>query len=169
LTVGNYIGIIIPILSIGFFMLFNLGLSQSANLALHAALLLAEESCRSGELLTVREISQRLSASRSHLAKVMQRLAAKGLVESYRGRKGGFRLARPASRIALMDLVEAVDDSLPTGGCLLGEPVCRSGSCLLSDLVDEVGGRIVDSLSQATLMELVCSQKERAGKAREGP
>lgn len=147
---------------------FKLGLSQSANLALHASLLLAEESCRNGGLLTVREISRRLSASRSHLAKVMQRLAGKGMVESFRGRRGGFRLARPASRIALMDLVEAVDGAPPSRGCLLGDPVCRGGSCLLSDLVDEVGGRIVDSLSKATLMELVCSQKRRAGKTREG-
>ncbi|MBD3369868.1 Rrf2 family transcriptional regulator [Candidatus Fermentibacteria bacterium] len=143
-------------------MAFDLGLSQAANLAVHAGLLLAEESEGDGGRLTVAEMSESLSVSRSHLAKVLQRLAREGLVESCRGRAGGFRLARPAFDISLMELVEAVDGPSLTGGCLLGDPVCRRGECVLSNLVDEVGNRVIESLSEATLMEFVCSQNEGA-------
>lgn len=141
-------------------MTFDLGLSQAANLAVHAGLLLAEESEDDGGRLTVAEMAESLSVSRAHLAKVLQKLGREGLVESCRGRAGGFRLARSACEVSLMELVEAVDGPSLTGGCLLGDPVCRRGECVLSNLMDEVGDRVVESLSRATLMEFVCSQKE---------
>jgi Rrf2 family protein len=43
------------------------------------------------------------------LLKVLGALARAGLVQSLKGPKGGYRLARPAARITLLDIVEAVD------------------------------------------------------------
>lgn len=44
-----------------------------------------------------------------YLAKHLQALSAAGLVESVPGPKGGYRLARPASEITVLDVVLAVD------------------------------------------------------------
>jgi Rrf2 family protein len=45
----------------------------------------------------------------AYLAKHMQALARDGIVETVKGPRGGYRLARPADEITLLDIVEAVD------------------------------------------------------------
>ena len=44
-----------------------------------------------------------------YLAKAMQQLAAAGIVTAVPGRRGGYRLARSADQITLLDIVDAVD------------------------------------------------------------
>ena len=43
------------------------------------------------------------------LAKTLQQLVRKRLLDSEKGRNGGFRLGRPAKRISLLDVIEAVE------------------------------------------------------------
>jgi Rrf2 family protein len=45
----------------------------------------------------------------AYLAKHLQQLAGAGIVESTAGRRGGYRLARPASEITFAEVVEAVE------------------------------------------------------------
>lgn len=45
----------------------------------------------------------------AYLAKHLQQLVAAGILESVPGRKGGYRLARAAAEIRLLDVVEAID------------------------------------------------------------
>lgn len=52
-----------------------------------------------------------------YLAKAMQQLAAAGIVSSVPGRRGGYRLARPATEISLLDIVFAVDGDTPAFRC----------------------------------------------------
>jgi Rrf2 family protein len=47
----------------------------------------------------------------AYLAKHLQLLAQAGIVESTAGRKGGYRLARPAADISMLDIVLAVEGS----------------------------------------------------------
>ncbi|MFA0750852.1 MAG: hypothetical protein SLRJCFUN_001255 [Candidatus Fervidibacter sp.] len=57
-------------------------------------------------------------------AKVLQRLALAGLLESSRGQKGGFRLRRTPDTITLADIVASVDGTESWDGCVLGLPQC---------------------------------------------
>ena len=52
-----------------------------------------------------------------YLAKSLQALTRAGITESTPGRKGGFRLARPATDISLLDLVQAIDGDDPAFTC----------------------------------------------------
>jgi Rrf2 family protein len=45
----------------------------------------------------------------AYLAKHLQQLVAAGILESVPGRRGGYRLARPAADIPLLDVVQAID------------------------------------------------------------
>lgn len=54
---------------------------------------------------------------RDYLAKSLQQLAAAGIIESARGRIGGYRLARPAEMITVLDVVEALEGSDPSFRC----------------------------------------------------
>lgn len=53
----------------------------------------------------------------SYLAKHLQALSTAGIVESVTGRKGGYRLARPADEIAVLDVVLAVEGDDPAFRC----------------------------------------------------
>jgi Rrf2 family protein len=53
----------------------------------------------------------------AYLAKHLQALANEGIVESVAGRKGGYRLAKPAHLISLIDVIDAIEGSGPAFRC----------------------------------------------------
>lgn len=135
--------------------------SEAANLAVHACAFLAA----GGERMSAGRLAEMMDVSQSHLAKVLQRLAAEGLLESTRGAAGGFRLARPAGELTLLELVETVDGPLDEGGCLLGKPVCGRDSCLFTDLMEKTGSMVRRKLESVTLAEFT---SEMPGFGRTG-
>jgi Rrf2 family protein len=110
--------------------------------------LLASQNRRN---LSAREMASALKVSVHHLSKVMQRLARAGLVDSVRGPHGGFKLARRASAITLLQIYEAIEGALPTKQeCLLHKPAC-SGKCILGGLMSKMSGEVRDYLARTTL------------------
>lgn len=127
-----------------------LRISEAASLALHAMGLMAQTRRRwSNE-----ELAGRLRASVHHLAKVMQRLVKAGVIRSVRGPHGGFELVRAPETISLVDIYEAVEGPLPAPDCLLGEPLCRGGDCMLGDLLHSVHNQVHHYLSNTTLAHM---------------
>jgi Rrf2 family protein len=135
--------------------------SEAANLALHACAFLAA----GGGRMSAGRLAELMDVSQSHLAKVLQRLASEELLESTRGATGGFRLARPAEELTLLELVETVDGPLEEGGCLLGKPVCGRDSCLFTDLMQRTGSMVRRKLESVTLAEFT---SEMPGFGRTG-
>ncbi|MFH1058619.1 MAG: Rrf2 family transcriptional regulator [Pseudomonadota bacterium] len=127
-----------------------LKISEAASLALHTMVLLAANP---GRTLATRDIAALLRVSEAHLAKVLQRLARSGLVNSQRGPKGGFNLARPPEAISLLEVYEAVEGPLEERSCLLGQPVC-GGECLLGGLLQKVAAEVSSYFSQTRLSDL---------------
>jgi len=126
-------------------------ISEAASLGLHTMALLAREP---GVRLSTQDLAGRLGGSEHHLAKVMRRLARGGFVDSTRGPGGGFRLARSAGKIKLLEIYEAVEGPLRDAGCLLGEPICRGGECPLGEVIHAVHKQVRDHLSKTTLAAL---------------
>ena len=126
-------------------------ISEAASLGLHTMALLARHS---EQRCTNQEIAHVLKGSSHHLAKVMQRLVRVGLVDSIRGPQGGFRLARPAEQITLLEIYEAVEGPLQQAGCLSAEPVCRGKSCLLGRTVQAIHEQLRNFLGETSLLEL---------------
>jgi len=121
-------------------------------LAMHAVVLLA---ARPGQRLCTARMAETLGASEAHLAKVMQRLGRAGLVRSARGRGGGFVLARRPERISLLEVYQAVEGPVPTGGCLFEKPVCSGQRCILGSLVARVNRQAREYLARTMLSDLV--------------
>lgn len=63
-------------------------------------------------LVTLGEISQRQNVSLPYLEQLFVKLRRAGLVASVRGPGGGYRLARPASEIRVVDVLAAVDETV---------------------------------------------------------
>ncbi len=126
-------------------------ISEAASLGLHTMALLAGQN---QQRRTNQEIAEALQASSHHLAKVMQRLVRAGLVDSAVGPQGGFRLARPAQDVRLLDIYEAIEGPLGAAACLLGKPICRGTDCVLGELVEKVNRQIRSYLADTTLATL---------------
>lgn len=72
---------------------------------------------RGDGLATIHEISEVYSVSNNHLMKVVQHLAAKGYVETTRGKGGGIRLARKPDFINLGEVVRDCEQDFTIVEC----------------------------------------------------
>ena len=91
-------------------------LSQKAKYALRALLVLAEHH-DAPEPLPISEIADREQISRKFLETILVELRDRGLVESQRGRHGGYRLARPPAAINFSEAIRAIDGPLAPIAC----------------------------------------------------
>lgn len=123
-------------------------ISEAATLALHAALRLAENPDR---VLGTGEIARELGVSEAHLSKVLQRLHRAGILSSVRGPQGGFKLAKPAGQVTLLELYETIEGKLETTVCLFGKPVCGRCCCVLGPLLRETSEKFRHHLQDTTL------------------
>ena len=101
----------------------------------------------------------------AYLQHLVQRLRRAELVESRRGAHGGYTLARPADRISMAEVVEALEGAIAPIECISadvdGGLVCtREGEpghdpCPTKLLWTRVQGSIVRTLTDMTLADLV--------------
>ena len=82
-------------------------LSDGVEWSLHCCSVLG--SLPAGVTLPGSRLAEFHDVPSSYLAKHLQALSAAGIVESVTGRRGGYRLARPADEISMLDVVLAVD------------------------------------------------------------
>ena len=66
----------------------------------------------SSELASLSDISRRQDISLPYLEQLFVKLRRFGLVDSVRGPNGGYRLARPATEIRIVDILKALDETM---------------------------------------------------------
>ncbi|SNY52560.1 RrF2 family transcriptional regulator [Paractinoplanes atraurantiacus] len=88
-------------------------MSGGVEWALHCTVVLsaAERPVPAARLAELHDVSA------SYLAKQLQALSRAEIIRSVQGHAGGYELARPASRITVLDVVEAVDGPQPAFVC----------------------------------------------------
>ncbi|HZY90054.1 MAG TPA: Rrf2 family transcriptional regulator [Gemmataceae bacterium] len=86
--------------------------------------------------------------------KVLKPLVSAGLLLSLKGPNGGYRLARPAARITLLEVVEAVDGPLPVHSPLALEGGERL-EARLGAVCQEVADLVRNRLGEARVSDLV--------------
>jgi len=128
-----------------------LKIPEAASLAIHSMAMLAGNP---GKLLTTREMAAELEASCAHLAKVMHRLEASGLVSSSRGPKGGYFLRLPPESITLKTIYEAVEGPIAPSRCLLETRICGGEKCAFGRLLASLDGQLREHLEKTRLSEL---------------
>lgn len=100
-------------------------------------------------------LAEELKLPGPYLAKILQSLVQGGLLESVRGPRGGFRLARPAQAITVGQVLEVIEGSEAMDGCLMGFATCGpENPCPLHEVWTEVKAQIDVSLTQATIQDL---------------
>jgi Rrf2 family protein len=113
------------------------------------------------------EIAERDGLPLAYLEHLVARLRKAGLIDSRRGARGGYMLARPAREITMAEVVEALEGSIAPIECISvsssGEVVCARESdlthvCPTKLLWTRVRGSIVSTLTQTTLADLLSAE-----------
>jgi Rrf2 family protein len=95
------------------------------------------------------------------LAKVLQRLAQEGFVASQHGKKGGYTLARPAGKISVAEVVEAIDGTLSLTECSSAEGAClQFETCNVKSPLQRLHDRVTGMLSRLTIAQMVEQESE---------
>ncbi|MCC5885007.1 MAG: Rrf2 family transcriptional regulator [Gammaproteobacteria bacterium] len=101
------------------------------------------------------DIATRQHISLAYLEQLFARLRRNGLVCSVRGPGGGYRLAEAGLDIAVVDIIDAVDESLDATRCGGGSD-CQDGrTCLTHELWSDLSSRIHAFLKGVTLGQII--------------
>jgi Rrf2 family protein len=102
------------------------------------------------------QIADRQQLSLSYLEQIFLRLRRAGLVDSARGRTGGYKLGRPASEIKVGEIMAAVEEETRMTRCMEGGIGCLGEErCLTHSLWHSLGGHIAAFLWDVTLAEVL--------------
>ena len=130
---------------------------KSTRYALYAAMELAREN--GGDQVTVAQVAGRYTIPGAVLAKVFQHLVRAGVAVGTRGTGGGYRLARKAGEVTLLEVIDAFEPSGTPGGCLLADTSddrCDLfPDCELREVIDEVDELVRCTFASITLETLV--------------
>jgi len=125
----------------------------------YAVMAMADLARHQGEEASVplSAIAERQQLSLAYLEQLFLRLRRAGLVESSRGRTGGYRLGRPAARIHVAEVMRAVEEETRMTRCMGdgGAPCMGDNRCITHSLWEALGGHIRFFLSTITLQEVL--------------
>ena len=109
-----------------------------------------------GKRASTQEIAERQSIPAPFLAKIISQLSLSGLVTTYRGAGGGVKLARPASEISLLEVIEALEGPIRLNRCLMGASYCpQEGKCPVHDIWARAQAELARSLGETTFDQLI--------------
>ncbi len=135
-----------------------LRISEAAAIALHAAVLLAQNPCT---LIQSRRIASILKVSEAHLSKVLLRLEKAGMVRSVRGPKGGYTLAKSGDTLTLLDIYEAIDGPLLLNNCILKNRICNGSSCIMGEVLKILNREFRNYISKTSLNNAFITYQNR--------
>ncbi len=108
------------------------------------------------ELVRIDDVTFIHGVSRPQVVKVVHKLGKAGFLETVRGRKGGFRLGRPAKDIIIGDIVRLTEGPLDVVECFNPEKnTCPLiGICKLSKKIQEATHAFMDVLDNVTIADI---------------
>jgi Rrf2 family iron-sulfur cluster assembly transcriptional regulator len=124
----------------------------------YAVTALADIALQGGRLVSLAEISERQDVSLAYLEQLFVRLRRAGLVASVRGPGGGYRLGRAPGEVRIIEVMDAVDETVSALRC--GDEVEQgcAGSrarCLTHNLWERLSSHVHVFLSRTTIADVV--------------
>lgn len=128
-------------------------LSRTSQYAVQALIYIATQP--QGEPVLNRDIAARLNVPSAYLAKILQNLCRHGLLDSFRGRLGGFCLREGMHRTNLMQVLLLTEGPDFIKGCILGLKECSdTTACPIHAKWVAVKKQIIGLLQDMTLEAL---------------
>jgi Rrf2 family protein len=126
-------------------------LSNTAEYALRA---MAWLTLTPDELVSAGSLAQHTRVPADYLAKILQQLSQAGLITGRRGVGGGYKLAKPAEEIYMLDVLNVVDPVERLRSCPVGLETHGPNLCPLHQKIDEAIAAVCDVFGNVTLTDL---------------
>jgi len=127
--------------------------TKTGEYAIRAILFLARQP--EEKLVMSAEIAKSEEIPSHYLAKILQRMAKFGYVESYKGRGGGFKISELAKNSSILEIVERIEGPIITLKCVTGLKECSDEyPCPLHEEWTELRNRIYNLISSRTVKEV---------------
>lgn len=109
--------------------------------------------------VNLQNICQRQDISADYLEQILRKLRNAGIVNSVRGPKGGFMLAKPPEEVNIWEVVDILDEPVDPAPCVSGprkgkKPCPRVEYCAAHKMWARLQAHLRDFLSQVTLKDL---------------
>ncbi|HVB37817.1 MAG TPA: SUF system Fe-S cluster assembly regulator [Vicinamibacterales bacterium] len=132
--------------------------SKKADYALIAMKHLA---LRGEQATSAREIAEQYGIPVELMAKVLQRLARRGLLVSSQGTRGGYKLSRSPRLMSVADVIQAIDGPVTVTACSTTDEQCEQyATCNVRDPLWRIKERIVAALGTCSISELAADPPE---------
>lgn len=127
-------------------------LSTTARYSLRA---LSDLCSRYGEApVSVSDIASRQDIPATYLEQIFGKLRRGGILESVRGAQGGYILARPAGKITIAEILQALGEPVIFGSCQTDKGCENAVTCPTFNLWRKVKGSVDEILRTTTLADI---------------
>ena len=107
-------------------------------------------------LVTVDHLVKKLGVPRPFMRKILQQLNKEGILESYKGQGGGFKLRISSKKIYMVEIMRVFQGPLGLNGCFLKKDVCpNKGKCVLRKKIRSIEEGVLGQLREITIASLV--------------
>lgn len=112
-----------------------------------------------GKNMSADFLHSQLDIPYQYLRQILTKLSKNGLINSTRGRSGGFELAKDVNTIYIADIIEITEGLDGFNICVLGFQTCPfDNKCAIHDLWDGSRNNIIKILKETSLANLIVKQ-----------
>jgi len=114
------------------------------------------------KIVTTGQLADYFNISRPFLRKILQRLNKAGVLNSYKGKRGGFRLRLAPEQIILADLIEIFQGPVQLSGCYeKGKECPLMKDCPVKSELERLGQQFEKELSNISLDIIIQKQNKK--------
>jgi len=107
-------------------------------------------------VVSVSELVDSLKIPKPFLRKSLQLLNKKGVLKSYKGLGGGFKLTRKPRQLFISDLIKIFQGPFKLNECYLKKRPCpHKKECVLKKKIDSIEKYVISQLNSITLKDLL--------------
>ena len=126
------------------------------------AILIMVELTRDHAMLSAHALAERVGVEVPTASKVLKLLAGGGLLESFRGPNGGYRVTRKAAEISVAEVIAAIEGPIAMTECSVEKGLCsQEDSCELRGNWQRISLAVADALHKVSLAEMVAPTGHR--------
>lgn len=132
--------------------LMNL-IARSTDYAIRALIYIAQSK---NKLVSTAELDEQLKLPRPFMRRILQQLQKEGILNSVKGNKGGFALAKDSKDIFLEELMHTFQGDINFATCLFKKKLCACvDGCPLRRKVKKIEKMVIDELQGVTLQSMM--------------
>jgi Rrf2 family transcriptional regulator, iron-sulfur cluster assembly transcription factor len=134
-------------------------LSNSCRYGIRAIIYIASQPRDNGKT-GIRQIAKDLDLPTPFLAKILQELAKKKILNSSKGPYGGFSLLKDPEKITLFEIVRTIDGDDVFTNCLIHNGTCKcvdksKNACPIHDYYANIRSDLLDLFNNTNILDLV--------------